>query len=99
MLWILLHLKKFTFLVCPPGLSVFSLPFKTGQKRLPYFPEALLFVLVLLVVSFFFQLRCLGFLRENGFVVCWGPVSNGRMMIFKMSFRQSKSPDFQHGHM
>lgn len=50
-------------------------------------------------ILFFFQLRCLGFLRENGLVVCWGPVSNGRMMIFKMSFRQSKSPDFQHGHM
>lgn len=54
MLWILLHLKKFTFLVCPPGLFLFSLPFKTVQKRLPYFPEALLFVLVLLVVYFFF---------------------------------------------
>lgn len=65
MLWILLHLKKFTFLVCPPGLSVFSLPFKTGQKRLLYFPEALLFVLVLLVVSFFFSAEMFRIFKEK----------------------------------
>lgn len=68
MLWILLHLKKFTFLVCPPGLSVFSLPFKTGQKRLPYFPEALLFVLVLLVVSFFFSAEMFRIFKEKRFL-------------------------------
>lgn len=45
---------------------LFSLPFKTGQKRLPYFPEVLLFVLLLLlVVSFYFSAEMFRIFKER----------------------------------
>lgn len=89
MLWILLSLKKLTFLVCPPGLFISVFPsIQNRKKRLPYFPQALTFDDGISCILFV-QLRCLGFLGRNGLLMYWSPLSNSSIEALKTGFRQN----------